>query len=97
MMYAPRVFVSMIGTLAVFAVAAYVMSGSFWTALMETFLCALILQVGYFIGIVYLVRREKAEMEAARSDGAAAKPRAETTARDNLTAEAPARLHIQDH
>lgn len=98
MMYAPRVFVSMIGTLAVFAVAAYVMSGSFWTALTETILCAVILQVGYFIGIVYLVRREKAQMESARStDGTPAKSRTETAGRENLTAEAPARIHIQDH
>lgn len=98
MMYAPRVFVSMLATLAVFAVAAYVMSGSFWTALGETVLCAVILQVGYFIGIVYLVRREKAQMESERSqDGASAKSRADATGRDGLTAEAPARVHIQDH
>lgn len=97
-MYAPRVFVSMIGTLAVFAIAAYVMSGSFWTALSETILCAVILQIGYFIGIVYLVRREKAQMDSARSgDGVTAKSRADAGVRDNLTAEAPARAHIQDH
>ncbi|WP_246091902.1 exopolysaccharide production repressor protein [Aliirhizobium smilacinae] len=98
MMYAPRVFVSMIGTLAVFAIAAYVMSGSFWMALGETILCAVILQIGYFIGIVYLVRREKAQMDSARSsDGVTAKSRADAGVRDNLTAEAPARVHIQDH
>jgi TRAP-type uncharacterized transport system fused permease subunit len=98
MMYAPRVFVSMLGTLAVFAIAAYVMSGSFWTALIETIFCALILQIGYFIGIVYMVRREKAQMDADRSsDGLKTKSRAEAGVRDSLTAEAPARVHIQDH
>lgn len=98
MMYAPRVLVSMLGTLAVFAVAAYVMSGSFWSALGATVFCALILQLGYFIGIVYLVRREKAEMESKRSaDGAAAKSRTDAAGRDSLTTEAPARVHIQDH
>ncbi len=97
MMYAPRVFVSMLGTLAVFAVAAYVMSGSFWTAFIETVLCALILQIGYFIGIVYLVRREKAQMESARSTEGPAKSRPDASGRDSLTAEAPARIHIQDH
>ncbi len=97
-MYAPRVFVSIIGTLAVFAVAAYAMSGSFWTAFIQTVVCALILQIGYFIGIVYLVRREKAQMESERSSGGApAKSRTDTGGRDNLTAEAPARIHIQDH
>lgn len=98
MMYAPRVFVSMLGTLAVFAVAAYVMSGSFWTAFFETILCALILQIGYFIGIVYLVRREKAQMEKSRSaEGTHAKARSDAGGRDSLSAEAPARVHIQDH
>lgn len=98
MMYAPRVLVSMFATLAVFAVAAYVMSGSFWTALGATVLCAVILQVGYFIGIVYLVRREKAQMDRKRSkDGGSAKSRTDATGRDSLTTEAPARVHIQDH
>lgn len=96
-MYAPRVFASMIGTLAVFAVAAYVMTGSFWAALLETILCAVILQVGYFIGILYLVRREKQSEAATRSaDGSAAKLRPEAPGRDNLTADAAARLRIHD-
>ncbi len=98
MMYAPRVLVSMLATLGVFAVAAYVMSSSFWTALGQTVLCAVILQFGYFIGIVYLVRREKAQMESERSkDGVSGKSRTDAGGRDSLTAEAPARVHIQDH
>ncbi|AYD02485.1 exopolysaccharide production repressor protein [Neorhizobium sp. NCHU2750] len=97
-MYAPRVFVSMICTLTVFAVAAYVMTGSFLTAFLETILCAVILQVGYFIGIVYLVRREQQEKDAVHSaDAVSGKSRPEVQpARDNITADAAARLHIHD-
>lgn len=58
-MYAPRVFVSMTGVLIVFAVSAYFMSGSFYTAFIQTLICAVLLQAGYFIGVLYLVRREK--------------------------------------
>lgn len=58
-MYAPRVFLSMICVLLVFAVAAYWQSGSLSATLLGTIVCAILLQVGYFIGIVYLVRQEK--------------------------------------
>ncbi|MCJ8517476.1 exopolysaccharide production repressor protein [Pseudorhizobium tarimense] len=58
-MYAPRVFFSMICVLLVFAVAAFWQSGSLLTALLSTVVCAVLLQVGYFVGILYLVRQEK--------------------------------------
>ncbi|MDH0615003.1 MULTISPECIES: exopolysaccharide production repressor protein [unclassified Agrobacterium] len=61
-MYAPRVFFSMIGALLVFAVATYFIHGSFYTAFIQTLICAVILQVGYFIGILVLVSREKRRM-----------------------------------
>ena len=57
-MYAPRVFFSMIGALLAFAVATYFIHGSFYTAFIQTLICAVILQVGYFIGILVLVSRE---------------------------------------
>ncbi|KQV33347.1 MULTISPECIES: exopolysaccharide production repressor protein [unclassified Rhizobium] len=56
-MYGPRVFVSMIGALAVFALATYAMNGSLWSTLVQTVLCALLLQVGYFLGVVFLIWR----------------------------------------
>lgn len=58
-MYAPRVFFSMIGALLVFAVATYFIHGSFYAAFIQTIICAVILQVGYFIAILVLVSREK--------------------------------------
>ncbi|MES5097965.1 exopolysaccharide production repressor protein [Agrobacterium sp. BA1120] len=64
-MYAPRVFVSMICALLVFAVATYFIHGSFYTTLLQTLLCLVIIQVGYFIGILVLVAREKKQMRDA--------------------------------
>ncbi|KJF74966.1 MULTISPECIES: exopolysaccharide production repressor protein [Rhizobium/Agrobacterium group] len=61
-MYAPRVFFSMIGALLVFAVATYFIHGSFYTAFIQTLICAVILQTGYFIAILVLVAREKRRM-----------------------------------
>ncbi|MCA1865520.1 exopolysaccharide production repressor protein [Agrobacterium genomosp. 3] len=58
-MYAPRVFFSMIGALLTFAVATYFIHGSFYTAFIQTLICAVLLQVGYFIAILVLVAREK--------------------------------------
>lgn len=61
-MYAPRVFFSMIGALLIFAVATYFIQGSFYTAFIQTLICAVILQTGYFIAILVLVAREKRRM-----------------------------------
>ncbi|NWJ24234.1 exopolysaccharide production repressor protein [Rhizobium sp. RM] len=61
-MYAPRVFVSMIGALLVFAVATYFIHGSFYTAFIQTLIAAVVLQVGYFVGILVLVAREKKQL-----------------------------------
>jgi exopolysaccharide production repressor protein len=54
-MYGPRVFVSMIGALLVFAIVTYAMNGSFWTTVFQTVLCAVLLQVGYFVGVLFMV------------------------------------------
>lgn len=61
-MYAPRVFFSMIGALLIFAFATYFIQGSFYTAFIQTLICAVILQTGYFIAILVLVAREKRRM-----------------------------------
>ncbi|WP_353939186.1 exopolysaccharide production repressor protein [uncultured Agrobacterium sp.] len=61
-MQAPRVFISMICALLVFAVATYFIHGSVYTAFIQTLICLVIIQVGYFIGVVYLVSREKKRM-----------------------------------
>lgn len=58
-MYAPRVFISMAGTLIVFAIATYFLTHSLSITLIETVICAVLLQMGYFAGVVFLVWKER--------------------------------------
>ncbi|MFS8046203.1 exopolysaccharide production repressor protein [Rhizobium sp. BR 314] len=73
-MYAPRVFISMLGTLAVFAIATYFLTNSLATTLIETAICAVLLQVGYFIGVLYLVWKERKARDASLSEDKASAP-----------------------
>ncbi|MDI7862055.1 exopolysaccharide production repressor protein [Rhizobiaceae bacterium n13] len=57
-MYAPQVFFSMLGALIVFAVGTYLLSGSVSTTLIQTLICAVLLQVGYFGAVLFLVWRD---------------------------------------
>lgn len=57
-MYAPRVFVSMLGALAVFAIATYYLNGSLVDTLIDTAISAVLLQIGYFGGVLFLVWKE---------------------------------------
>ena len=71
-MFAPRVFVSMIGALCIFALATFWLTGSAWTTAWQTLLCAVLLQLGYFIGILILVSkaaRERRRLAADRHGG----------------------------
>jgi exopolysaccharide production repressor protein len=68
-MYAPRVFASMVTVLVVFAVSSYLINGSIMTAFVQTLICTVIIQAGYFVGVLILVRREKL-----RSEGVPARP-----------------------
>lgn len=93
-MYAPRVFASMIGVLLTFAVATYWITGSVYTTFLETVLCAIILQVGYFIGVLFLVGREHARR---REKAPAAKvDRRLPDVVEHTQADAAARLKISD-
>ena len=47
----------MLLALSAFAIAMYWLTGSAWTALVQTLVCALIIQVGYFIGVLFPVWR----------------------------------------
>jgi exopolysaccharide production repressor protein len=97
-MYAPRVFISMTGTLIVFAVAAYFITGSVYTAFLQTLICAVLIQAGYFVAILYLVRREKQLRDAGvTSDAAAAaKSSKDGNRRDGLRADPAPHLPAGD-
>lgn len=56
-MYAPRVFASIIGVLIVFAVSTYALTGSIGTTFWQTGISAVLLQVGYFAGVLIMVAR----------------------------------------
>ena len=73
-MYAPRVFISMVGALAVFAIATYFLTQSVSTTLIETVICAVLLQIGYFIGILFLVWKERRAREALLAQDATTTP-----------------------
>jgi len=64
----------MIGALAVFAVATYVLNGSLTTTLIQTAICAVLLQIGYFGGVLFLVWKEARARNAAKGMSAAMAP-----------------------
>ncbi|MEZ2218446.1 exopolysaccharide production repressor protein [Rhizobium sp. RCC_161_2] len=73
-MYAPRVFISMAGTLAVFAIATYFLTHSLSITLIETVICAVLLQIGYFAGVLFLVWKERNARHALLNEGTVATP-----------------------
>lgn len=50
-------FRGMVAVLAVFAVTIFFLSGSVWTALWQTLVCAVLIQVGYVVAILFMVWR----------------------------------------
>src|SRR4051812_6993482 len=59
--------------LVAFAIVTYVITGSAWTTFIDTVVCAVLLQIGYFGAILFLVWRAPAtpqpERGAAKRDG----------------------------
>ena len=68
LMFAPRVFVSMIGALGVFALVTFILTGSAWTTFWQTLVCAVLLQIGYFVAVLALVWKAGKERRAATVD-----------------------------
>ncbi len=85
-MYAPRVFISMLGTLVVFGIATYFLTNSLWTTLIETAACAVLLQVGYFLGVLYLVWKEEKASGAMSGEDKMPAPSPEDTKVGGLSA-----------
>lgn len=54
-MYAPRVFFSMVFALLIFAGVSFFLTQSLWAVLIQTVVAAILLQVGYFGGVLFLV------------------------------------------
>ena len=94
-MYAPRVFASMSCVLLVFAGSVFWMTGSVSTALVATVVAAILLQVGYFLGVLYLVHREKLQRNAPHGEQVA--PLGDRRGNDQLPADAATHWKITDH
>jgi exopolysaccharide production repressor protein len=56
--------------LCAFAVATYLITGSVWTTLIDTVICAVLVQVGYFAIVLYLVWRTPRRTQPERGAGA---------------------------
>ncbi|MGX5720337.1 exopolysaccharide production repressor protein [Shinella zoogloeoides] len=63
--YAPRFFLSMAIALVVFAVISYASTGSIATTALRTVVCGVLIQVGYFLATLFLVRRAARARQAA--------------------------------
>ncbi len=74
--YAPRFFLSMAIALVVFATITYIGTGSIVTTAIRTLICAVLIQVGYFLATLYLIwRAAKARKAGAEPDLEKPKPK----------------------
>ncbi len=65
-----------LGVLVVFAVVTYVVTQSPWTTLVNTVICAVIIQLGYFVAILVMVRRSPERGKAGMAAGKESAPAA---------------------
>ncbi|PYE88798.1 exopolysaccharide production repressor protein [Phyllobacterium leguminum] len=56
----PKFLIGMLGVLIAFAATTYAMTNSFWTTVTQTVVCAVLIQIGYFGAVLFLVMRENA-------------------------------------
>ena len=50
----------LVGVLLVFAVTTYLITGSLWSTFIQTVICAVLVQIGYFAAVLFLVWRSGA-------------------------------------
>ncbi len=55
----PRFFVGMAGVLVVFAIVTYLGTHSIWTTFVQTLICAVLIQLGYFGAIFWMVHQAR--------------------------------------
>jgi len=67
--YAPRFFLSMAIALVAFAIVTYLSTGSIVTTAIQTVICAVLIQVGYFLATLYLVWRTSKQRKSALEQG----------------------------
>ena len=57
-------FRGLIGVLVVFAIVTYLVTHSLWTTIVQTVICGILIQIGYFAAVLFLVWRSKPKPEA---------------------------------
>lgn len=72
----PRFLAGMFSVLVVFAISTYVATGSIGSTLVQTLICAVLLQLGYFLVVLFLVARgeRKAERDSATVENRGSDP-----------------------
>lgn len=50
-----------IGVLIAFAVTTYFITQSVWTTVVQTLICAVVIQIGYFVAVLFMVWRAPAK------------------------------------
>lgn len=73
-----------VGVLVVFAIATYFVTQSLWTTFIQTVICAVLLQVGYFAAVLVLVWRstnlQKGKDAASRNESVPLSPKEDKSA-----------------
>lgn len=68
-------FRGLVAVLVVFGVVTYLTTHSIWTTLIQTAICAVLIQLGYFAAVLYMVwRTPRGAGKNAGSEGEAAPP-----------------------
>jgi exopolysaccharide production repressor protein len=73
----------LVGVLLIFAVTTYLITGSAWTTFIDTVIVAVLVQVGYFAAVMFLVWRQGA---AKSSEATAQSEAAQGLAKDEKPA-----------
>lgn len=68
-----------VGVLVAFAITTYMFTGSLWSTFIQTAICAVLIQVGYFAAVLFMVWRSAGteKTEAQRSEAAQSLPKEE--------------------
>lgn len=50
--------------LSAFAISTYLLTASLWSTFVQTLICGILVQIGYFVAILLLVRRRSVTKES---------------------------------
>lgn len=73
--------------IAIFAVVTYFLTQSVWTTVINTIICAALIQIGYVIGVLWMVGRTKAGLASDAQD-----ERADSPGLDPASSKKPGRI-----